>query len=1028
MGQTMSIQQGDSLGVARLLTAMQQVYQSMGDIPKAESYNRRALRISQTANDKKNTGIARINIGNLHVKQGLYVQAIEQFSKSLKIGEELGDAQLKALAYHNMGVANEEKGNYDTAIIYYNQSLTLKESLGEDLSTGSTLMNIGIVYAKQDKYTQAQEYLMRSLAIYEKLNEKRRLSQILHNIGSLYKRQGNNKEAIRYFMRARKVFEELGDKRSLAYSYIGLGTLCVRIDEREKALGFYVKSRDLCTEIGDKRGLANALYGIGNIYKDRGSNDLAIQKYTESLNIFKKILDQRGEGRSLAAIGQVYMNMDHNEKALGFFFESLEIDKRIKAASGIANNLNYIGAAYRRQKKYSRSISHSLQALAMAQEIDDFSGIQGGAYSLCLCYKALGQHQKALEMHELYAQAKDSLETQKYAREVLHQQYQYEYQQKALTDSLAFVQQQAEQKIEYQTQLIRRNYLLYGAIVFALLSLLFLRYRQRRKAREKALILDQQRAEAQRLRELNELKTRLYNNITHEFRTPLTVIQGMTEEARGYFEQGDIAHFELAMSMIQRNGGSLLHLINQMLDLAKLESGSLNIRYVHGDVISYLSYICESFHSYAESQNIQLTIYKETTHLEMDHDPIRLLSIVSNLLSNAIKFTPAGGKVIFHVSKENDQLQIKVQDNGRGITQEALPHVFDRFFQVDQKQHTDGTGIGMALVKELCQAMGGEVSVESQAGKGSTFRLLLPIRKTAQAIVAKGDKEEIKKQVLPFTEITQSRTHTHPPEAEAMPLVLIVEDNPDVQHYLQQCLYGNFRCIIANDGQEGIEQALAEVPDLIVSDVMMPRKDGFELCETLKQDPRTSHIPIIILTARASVEDRVAGLRKGADSYLAKPFNREELRVSIRNLIALRQSLQQRYAGGDISLSVSAEADLDIKMEDTFVIRIRDYVLAQLDNSDLSIEAICVEIGMSRTQLHRKLKALTGLSASRYVRSIRLSEARKLLLQPELSISDIAYQCGFSDPAYFSRVFSKAFGESPTKFREELSSSIRTDP
>lgn len=537
-------------------------------------------------------------------------------------------------------------------------------------------------------------------------------------------------------------------------------------------------------------------------------------------------------------------------------------------------------------------------------------------------------------------------------------------------------------------------------------------------------------AEVYRLAELDEVKSRLYTNITHEFRTPLTIITGMAGQLQNQVSQSA----KEGLSMILRNGQQLLHLVNQMLDLAKLESGKFQLNMVQGDVVHYLRYVAESFQSYAETKDIRLHFHSEEEAIMMDYDPDNLLNIVSNLLSNAVKFTEKGGDVYFTVGggqpapnsvrgwtvDGSPALMIRVRDTGIGIPNEKLPHIFDRFYQGDDS-HTrkgEGTGIGLALTRELVKFMEGDLKVKSTLGKGSEFTVLLPARQSAPMIVDM-EKQAIKEEVQAFTpprEADKVSIDTTAANTEK-PTALLVEDNIDVVKYLLACLEEGYQLEVAYNGQEGIDKALEIVPDIIISDVMMPEKDGFEVCDALKNDERTSHIPLILLTAKADIASKIAGLRRGADAYVPKPFHPEELLVRIENLIEQRKKLQARYQG---FMPLPKSSDPSIEMEDAFLQKIKDLVEAHLDEADFDISKLARQAGMSRVQLYRKVKALTGKSPSIFVRTIRLQKAKALLQTTALNISEIAYDVGFSDPASFSKTFREQFGESPTEFRERI--------
>jgi signal transduction histidine kinase/AraC-like DNA-binding protein len=516
------------------------------------------------------------------------------------------------------------------------------------------------------------------------------------------------------------------------------------------------------------------------------------------------------------------------------------------------------------------------------------------------------------------------------------------------------------------------------------------------------------------LEELDKMKTQFFTNISHEFRTPLTVISGMAEQ----IEENPERWTHKGLAMIKRNSHNLLDLVNQILDLRKLESGKLSANYVLGDVVAYIQYIMDSFHALAEAQDIQLRYQGIQDALEMDYDPEKLLRILSNLLDNAIKFTPAGGQISLETAQADKQFIIKVTDTGIGIAEDQLPNIFERFFYTQASPATapKGSGIGLSLVKELVRLMGGEIAATSKLGEGTTFDLRLPIHQNAdrqgQDVATSGFMESKATRAGQWEALklaSQQRS-----EAE-LPSLLIMEDNLDVAQYLVACLEGRYRLAVVHDGQAGIDKALTEVPDLIISDVMMPEKNGYEVCQTLKSDDKTSHIPIVLLTAKADTASRIEGFEHGADAYLAKPFEKKELLIRLEKLLELREQLQARYRSAE---GFADSSERHTQKEDKFVISLRQVVEEHIDDENFGIKELCKAMLMSRTQLHRKVKALTGRSTSSFVRSIRLGKAKELLANTDWNIAQIAYEVGFKDPKYFSRTFAEEFGLSPKLARK----------
>lgn len=556
-------------------------------------------------------------------------------------------------------------------------------------------------------------------------------------------------------------------------------------------------------------------------------------------------------------------------------------------------------------------------------------------------------------------------------------------------------------------------------LIITLAVFLMLRYSIGQNARIK-------QAEKERLQELAAMKTRFYTNITHEFRTPLTVILGMADQIGA--KPAD--HFRSGLELIRQNGNRLLHLVNQMLSLSRLEAGAMPVHLIRGDVVPYLLYMVESYQRLAEEKNSRVHLVDLPENLELDFDPEKLESLLGNLLSNAVKHSPAGSEILvsagiaaddweedpswfslFGKKMHAERWRLSVKDNGKGISEGALHRIFDRFYQNSPERisETEGTGIGLAVVKELVKLLEGDLLVKSAPGQGAEFRIYLPFTRTALP-----SPSAVPVPLEPRFEDSPSGPE-HSPFLVERPQVLVVEDNTGLVQYLQSILKEEYQVGVAVNGREGIERALEWVPDLIISDVMMPEKDGFELCRTLKSDFRTSHIPIILLTAKADSESTITGLEQGADAYVTKPFNSRELITRVRKLIELRRSLREKYR----TMALSGAPRLaPANHDEAFLKNLMTTLEGHLSEEDFHAGDLSQSLGVSRVQLFRKLKALTGQSASDILRSFRMNKAKSLLAETDLNISEIAFEVGFKDPAYFSRVFIREFGVAPSALRK----------
>lgn len=520
----------------------------------------------------------------------------------------------------------------------------------------------------------------------------------------------------------------------------------------------------------------------------------------------------------------------------------------------------------------------------------------------------------------------------------------------------------------------------------------------------------QEREEAQRMHDLDVMKIRFFTNISHEFRTPLTLIltplEKMLKNSDGEQRKQHL--------MIYRNARRLLNLVNQLLDFRKMEVQEIRFNPSEGDIVKFIHDVFQSFTDLSEKKNIRFTFESKLQQLETLFDQDKLEKILFNLLSNAFKFTPENGEVSVCLDIKEEEtskwLVIRVCDNGIGIAKDKQEKIFERFFQNDLPKTVvnQGSGIGLSITKEFVRIHGGSVTVESEPEKGSCFTVSIPLTE----IVHEATGEGVQSSVL-LSEITVSESGFSGNPAERKPVLLLVEDNEDFRFYLKDNLKQTYAIAEARNGKEGLQRALSLLPDLIVSDIMMPELNGIELCKKLKNDQRTSHIPVILLTARTAEEQKMEGFESGANDYVTKPFNFEILQSRIRNLIAQREAFQKAFhkhievKAGDIQIT---------SLDEKLIQKAIKVVEENLSNPDFSVEEFSRDLGMSRVHLYKKLLALTGKSPIEFIRSIRLQRAAQLLEKSQLTVSEIAYQVGFNNPKYFSKYFKDEFKVLPSAY------------
>ena len=554
-------------------------------------------------------------------------------------------------------------------------------------------------------------------------------------------------------------------------------------------------------------------------------------------------------------------------------------------------------------------------------------------------------------------------------------------------------------------------YLLYTV---GLVIVLFLaRYRMLKREREK-FHLQQIENEVAKNEEINNMKFRFFTNVSHELRTPLTLIisplEGMLKETTDELQS-------TRLQLMYRNAQRLLHLVNQLLDFRKGEMSTHQLSLSEGDIISYVHSVCNSFLLMADKKHIQFSFFSGIDTFSMAFDADKVGKIVMNLLSNAFKFTPEGGRVtvmIEHVAGTPDILEIKIADTGIGISDVDKEHIFERFYQAGHKgvEETTGNGIGLSLVRDFVTLHEGEVKVFDNIGMGSVFVIQFPVKHVETQVqlpeetgMSAGDEEDKEMK-------EEAREET---ERKNFPLLLIVDDNEDFRIFMRYSLELQYRVKLAVNGKEAWEMMQEELPDLVISDVMMPQMDGNELCRLIKQDKRTAHIPVILLTARQNTEAKLEGLQTGADDYVTKPFNMTILVLRIRKLIELSRYHRVTQGMIDPAPSEIVITSLDEKLIEKAI----KYVEDNMSRTELSVEELSRELGMSRVHLYKKLLQITGKTPIEFIRVIRLKRAAQLLRESQLHVSEVAFEVGFNNPKYFSRYFKDEFGVLPSVYQEK---------
>lgn len=876
------------------------------------------------------------------------------------------------------------------------------------------LNEVGFAYTYSST-DRALVYTRQALSMAENIDFAAGVAKSEFQLTLIYRLLGNYPEALNSGFESLKYYTGVQRKPDIAGVFTNLGGVYFRLQDYDKALGYYQQSLKIRQELGDEIGQATQFVGLGLVYENIHQYEKALTYYLQALAINRLNAPPLNTAINLVNIGDLYLNQNQFEEALPYFFESLAINRRINNQQGVASVTRHLAQLYQKTDDMKKSMEYAKTSLEVANKVKRKIIASEASLILSENYTKLGSYQKALEFYHLHTKYNDSIYNATRLRELSSLESSYEMQQK---EQELKIQEQTIALLNQDNKIDRlwRNIMTGGLIVIGLLGFLVFKF-QRLRNRKNAQLLATQQKVTQKLQELDRAKSRFFANISHEFRTPLTLITGPVKELYDNKYKGDPHNI---YGFMLRNCKRLLRLIDQLLDLSKIESGKMVLKPAKYELISFLKPILSSYDSLAESRLIDFTIKTPSNAVWLYFDADKLEKIMHNLVSNAFKFSEDGGMVAVEliVSEKEEEVHIIIEDNGQGIPPDQVNHVFDRFYQVDttQTREKDGTGIGLALAKELVELHLGKISVKSKMNEGSSFSVTLPAGKTH---LSAGEIQEIgpyRYQLNQEEVINQILGGAFVPDTNRALEILIVEDNSDMRQFLRYTLEPHYQVFEAADGMEGWDAAIENLPDLIISDVMMPKMDGVELCEKLKKDQRTSHIPVILLTAKADKESKLVGLKIGADDYLAKPFDSDELLILLKNRIEQRQILRERFSK-EITLQPK---DITITSADEqFLQQALDIVEQHMGDFNFNVQMLREEMGVGRMQLQRKIKALTNQSPVEFIRVLRLKRAAQLISQRKDNVSQIAYEVGFNNLSYFAKCFKEHFGQSPSEYTSQ---------
>jgi len=884
--------------------------------------------------------------------------AIFYYNRLLDLSNSKGYIKGKSLAYNGLCRLNYSLGNIDIAIESCLDCLKLQDSITDGFNNiiPDTHIALASAFIRKNELQTA----ITNLLIVDSLHNVTPLrpdiiAAAFQSLGNIYTNLKQYNTAEIYYLQANEEFKKLPENAAAYYMQTTnrhLGEVHYYKGNYREADSLLTGSREFFAMIKDERTLAEINTALGLLNIRTNNYDEAESFLKEALELNKNNIFDYEASQSGIELAKLFLVKKEASKAISTLDDVLEYNRGNKNSSIDQQVFELASKAYAQQNKYDQAYGNLQKANRIKDSLSELQSAE-----------------KIKEIEGIY-------QTEKRDREI-----------ELLT---------SQNKLAEQQKTNQRNLLLGGLVLTSFAGIFFLfQLRNRKKTNRK-------------LKELDAAKSTFFANISHEFRTPLTLIKGPIEDQLTNTQLNPSQRRNLLAA--QSNTIRLESLVEQLLALSKLESGNLKLQVQPGNLPQFIAAQAEAFSFSAGEKQIDFRInLKEDEQLDwFDRDALE--KTLFNLIGNAIKYTPENGTIEIVASRQNSSVEIMVTNTGNDLTTEEQEKIFERFYQTSS-QNT-GTGIGLALTKELVELHKGTISVPVTQKGHTCFKVELPTTKdnysTSEILLEELQQMQHSPVIIPLNSIESPVL-----ASEDAPVILIVEDNKDIRNYTASIFENTFKVEFAINGEEGFTKALEIVPDIIISDLMMPKMDGFSFIKQVKEHELTFHIPVILLSAKTEDSDRLKGLETGADAYITKPFNSQVLLGTVSNLLETRRSLQQRFAQEVILIP----KDISISSADEkFIERLQTVFDKQLTNPQFTAELFGKEMGVSRMQLHRKLKALTGQSTTEFIRSQRLKLATQLLKENKISISEVGYTVGFNDPSYFTKCFKQEYGTSPSDY------------
>ena len=859
------------------------------------------------------------------------------------------------VALREWGKRLRNESRFEEALHTHSEGLRQAEAVGDTIEWVQALNNIGTDYRRMGVLDVAQEYHYSAWTLSEECADtsftaKKNRVVSLNGLGNIYLTLGNYERADSALRMALAGEQQLHSAVGQAINYANLGSIFEHRGQTDSAWVYYRRSMALNHEAGSDLGISLCHTYFGSLYEKAQQYDKATEEYETAYRMMQTSKDEWHALNSLIALAGIYHITGNDAKEMEYLSRARQVAERIGSKEHLAEIHTLYYKHHKRLGDYREALTAYEQATAMQDSV--------------------------LDMEKVNRIQNTSLSIERNRQE------------REKNDMMLRLVQERTTK--------RTGYIVFAIVVVSLLGLVaLLLYIQRIRKRNHLT-----------LRRLSSLRENFFTNITHEFRTPLTAILGLSHD----LQASETREVKDKAQTIERQGKGLLTLINQLLDISKIKSAVGNADWMNGNITAHLTMIVETYRDYARSRNIDLQFFAKET-VEMDFVPDYMNKIMNNLLSNAFKFTPEYGKVSVTMQRKNDCLLIDVADMGEGMDEDTLAHIFEPFYQGESDTKKIGTGVGLALVKQIVDAVEGKITVDSTVGRGTTFHISVPIRKEAGQRIAAAS--ETHTPLLPETGTPLADNEGEDSQCR----LLVIEDNRDIAAYIGSQFADRYAVSYAANGKEGLEKAQELIPDLIITDLMMPGMDGLELCRQVRGNEIIDHIPIIVVTAKITEEERIRGLEAGADAYLAKPFNADELRTRVEKLLDRHRRLRDKF-GGNAGTDKQQEAQFT-DVERRFLAKVSDVIYLQLSRGkEIEVSQIASALCMSDRQFYRKINAITNSTPTAYIQRVKIKKAKSFLdRDSQMSFREIADRCGFNDYSNFVRTFKNAYGVTPTEYR-----------